>query len=121
MNRIFGGIFRNLLFESIFWGFLSVAKNYLGRFEIPNSADPCLLICQLHPLGYFITKLMHVLFHSRVERCHYHNDFWLQCVSLVSAHEGKGRIYVIYTDSHQCSIVRYDILNAKANICSWCL
>ena len=38
-----------------------------------------ILICQVHPLGYFITKLMHL--------CH-----------------------ILETDSHQCSIVRCDIL-----------
>ena len=38
--RIFFGI---LLSESIFWeGFLLVAKHFLGRSEMPNSADPCL-------------------------------------------------------------------------------
>ena len=60
--------------ESVFWGFLSVAKNCLGCSKIPNSADPCLMICQVHPVGYFITKLMHLTFHSRAERCQYHND-----------------------------------------------
>ena len=96
-----------------------MAMNYLCRSKIPNSADPCLLISQ----GYFITKLMHLPFHSRVEDVitTMTEDVWLQCISLVSAHEGKGKIYVIYTDSYQCFIVRCDILNAKGNICSCCL
>ena len=38
----FEGIFRVLIFEKYFLGFLLVAKYFLGRSEIPNSADPCL-------------------------------------------------------------------------------
>ena len=46
MNGVFEVIFRILLlgkyFFSDFLGFLSVAKYFLGRSEICNSADPCL-------------------------------------------------------------------------------
>ena len=31
-------------------GVLSVAKYFLGSLEIPNSADPCLYVYQVHPL-----------------------------------------------------------------------
>ena len=52
----------NSVFEGIFLGFLLVAKYFfgfsvsgkvifLGRSEIPNSADPFLQVCQVHPLG----------------------------------------------------------------------
>ena len=43
MNSVFEGIFLGFGFsESIFWGFLLVVKYFLGRSELPNSADPCL-------------------------------------------------------------------------------
>ena len=37
--------------ESLFMDFLSVESTFLGHSEIPNSADPCLQVCEVHPLG----------------------------------------------------------------------
>ena len=34
-----------------FLGLLLVAKYFLGGSEIPNSADSCLYVCQVHPMG----------------------------------------------------------------------
>ena len=43
MNSISEGIFWGFAFQKVsFGGFLLVAKYFLGRSEIPNSADPCL-------------------------------------------------------------------------------
>ena len=42
--------------ESIFWGFLSVAKYFLGSSEIPNSVDPCVGL--LSPLPGFKLLLL---------------------------------------------------------------
>ena len=44
--------------ESIILGFLSVGKYYLGRLEIPNSTDPCLFACQVHPFGMSIMLIL---------------------------------------------------------------
>ena len=70
------------------------------------TADPCLLICQVQPLGYFITKLMHLLFIPGLKDVitKMIENVWLQCISSVSAYEEKGRVYVMCTDSDQCSI-----------------
>ena len=52
MNSVYEGIFWVLLFGKYFLGgFLLVAKYFLGRLGIPNSADPCLWVFQVHPLG----------------------------------------------------------------------
>ena len=118
----FEDIFRNLLLESIFWGFLSVAKNCLGRSRIPNSADPYLLICQVHLLGYFITKLMETPLSFQGWKMSL-PQYWrclaaLYFISISSWRKGKN-----LCDIHRFTTVfciRCNILNAKANICSCC-
>ena len=46
------GIFLGFCFSaSIFWVFCQLQSILLGTSEIPNSADPCLYVYQVHPLG----------------------------------------------------------------------
>ena len=56
-SRLRKVFFRVLLFGKYFLGFLLVAMYFLGRSEMPNSADPCLYVCQVHPLGPKVENL----------------------------------------------------------------
>ena len=47
--------FKVSLFGKYFIGFFFSWKYFLGRSAIPNSADPCLLVCQVHFLGFKIS------------------------------------------------------------------
>ena len=43
INSVFKGIFKGFAFWKVFFGFYVSGKIFfLGRSEIPNSADPCL-------------------------------------------------------------------------------
>ena len=56
MNRVLGGYFLGFhFFGKYFLGFFSAGKYFLGRSAIPNSADSCLLVCQVHSLGFKIS------------------------------------------------------------------
>ena len=65
--------------ESIFFGFLLVAKYFLGHSEIPNSADPCLLVCQVLPLGV----KNYILFTGRCWKVYVCLYIWPKCAVCV--------------------------------------
>ena len=72
----------------------SMEPTSLRRSKTHNSTDPCLLICQVHPLGYFITKYKCISsFIPGLEDVitTFTYDVWLQCyfISIDSWRKGK--------------------------------
>ena len=61
MNCVFKGYFLEFGFsENIFWVSSFSGKVYLGSSEIPNSADPCLYVFQVHPRNIWLHKVYEI-------------------------------------------------------------